>query len=405
MADVLFLSHRIPYPPDKGDKIRAWHMLEHLARTHRVHLGCFVDDPDDLVHETHLRSVCASVLCVPIDRRTQKLRALARLRPGRPLTLGFYQSDALQRWVGKTLAEQPISVAFAYCSAMAPYVMGHTGLAARILDMVDVDSEKWSDYALRSAWPARLVWAREGRTLLQFETRAAQAFDRTLFVSEAECSHFATLAPSTALRLDWVENGVDLDRFSPRHRFDTPFTETGPHLVFTGTMDYWPNVDAVSWFAHDTLPLLRSTHPGARFVIVGASPAPEVLALAGLPGVTVTGRVADVRPYMAHADAIVAPLRIARGVQNKVLEALAMARPVVASSQAHEGIRATAFRDLLVADDPAGMARAVAAILAGQYPGLGAAGRVAMERAYSWDATLSRLDAIIDAVSNISVIW
>lgn len=404
MADALFLSHRIPYPPDKGDKIRAWHMLEHLARTHRVHLGCFVDDPADMAHEAHLQKLCASVCCVPIDRRAQKLRALLRLRPGRPLTLDFYRSTALGRWVDATLARHPVGLAFAYCSAMAPYLMGRAGLPARVLDMVDVDSEKWSEYAQRSAWPARLVWAREGRTLLHFETQAAREFDRTLFVSDAECRRFAGLAPSASGQLDWVENGVDLDRFSPAHEFGTPFNEAGPHLVFTGTMDYWPNVDAVSWFARDTLPLLRATYPGVRFVIVGASPSPEVVALAALPGVTVTGRVADVRPFVAHADAVVAPLRIARGIQNKVLEAMAMARPVVATPQAHEGIRVDTPAELLVAEDPVGMARAISGILDGQHPQLGAAARAAMERTYSWTATLHRFDSIMDAVSAGSVV-
>lgn len=403
LPDALFLSHRIPYPPDKGDKIRAWHMLEHISRTHRVHLGCFVDDPDDMQHEAHLRSVCATVRCVPIDRRVQKLRALAHVRPGRPLTLDFYRSADLAQWVRDTLAAQPVALGFAYCSAMAPYLMGHA-LPRRILDMVDVDSEKWSEYARRTSWPASLVWAREGRTLLRFETEAAQAFDRTLLVSEAETTRFAALAPQVAGRLDWVENGVDLRRFSPGHGFPTPFGDAGPHLVFTGTMDYWPNVDAVSWFARDVLPLLRQSHPGTQFSIVGASPAPEVLALAALPGVAVTGRVADVRPYMAHAHAIVAPLRIARGIQNKVLEGLAMARPVVASPEAHEGIHAEAGRDLLVAGGAQAWASAVGAVLAGHHPGLGAAGRAAVERAYAWQATLRRLDGIITAAPNETVL-
>ena len=326
------------------------------------------------------------------------------LRPGRPLTLDFYRSADLARWVEDTVAAQPIALAFTYCSAMAPYVMGHAGLPNRVLDMVDVDSEKWSEYARRTAWPASLVWAREGRTLLQYETLAAQTFDRTLFVSEAERSRFATLAPATAPRLDWVENGVDLSRFSPAHEFETPFTDPGPHVVFTGTMDYWPNVDAVCWFARDTLPSLQAAHPGLRFTVVGANPASEVLALRALPGVSVTGRVADVRPYMAHAHAIVAPLRIARGIQNKVLEGMAMARPVVASPQAHEGIHVDAPRDLLVAGDPDTLARAVSGILEGRYPGLDAAGRAAVERAYAWPATLRRLDGIIGSVPHAAML-
>ncbi len=395
MGDVLFLSHRIPYPPDKGDKIRAWAMLDHLARSHRVHLGCFVDDPEDMQHEAFLRKLCASVACIPLDRRRQKLLALARLRPGKPLTMGFYHSATLQRWVRDTLAREDVALQFLFCSAMAPYA--RPGIST-VLDMVDVDSEKWTEYASRARFPAKLVWAREGRTLLRAEAAAAAAFDRTLFVSDAECARFATLAPGVADRLDWVENGVNLAYFSPEHRFETPFTETGPQIVFTGTMDYWPNEDAVTWFATSILPLLRHIQTEARFTIVGANPTASVLALGQLPGVTVTGRVPDVRPFVAHAAAIVAPLRIARGIQNKVLEAMAMGRPVVATPQAHEGIRAGAGEAILVADTEAGLAGCLAAVLDGAHAGLGGAARAAMERGYSWTATLSRLDTILDNI-------
>jgi sugar transferase (PEP-CTERM/EpsH1 system associated) len=390
MTDLLFLSHRIPFPPEKGEKIRAWHIFEHLARSHRIHLGCFVDDPADAAHIPTLRALCADLHAVRIDRRTQKLKALLRARPGRPLTLGYFHDAGLKRWVDAKLAAG-IEKIFVYCSAMAPYAM-HAGRPA-VLDMVDIDSEKWTEYAATSAFPARLVWAREGRTLLAFERAAALAYDRALFVSPAECARFATLAPETRGRIDFLENGVDLDRFAPAN-FPRPVADDRPLLTFTGTMDYWPNADAVLWFAREVFPRLRARNPAPRFAIVGTNPTPEVQRLAESEEIIVTGRVADVRPWVAHADAVVAPLRIARGIQNKVLEAMAMGRPVVASPQAFEGVRAEPGRDLLVADGAEAMAEAVAAILDGRHPGLGSAARAAMEQNYPWPAVLARLDAM-----------
>jgi sugar transferase (PEP-CTERM/EpsH1 system associated) len=392
MRNLLFLSHRIPYPPDKGEKIRAWHIFRHLARSHRMHLGCFIDDSHDLGYVPILRDLCTDTACVRLDRRRQKLQALTRMRPGRPLTLDYFHDVGLQRWVDATLSAGQIDRIFVSCSAMAPYVMGSK--LPRILDMVDIDSQKWAEYGARSRLPTRLVWAREGRTLLAFERQAALSFDCSLFVSEAECRHFAALAPESRDRIDWLDNGVDLQRFSPALAFDAPYTPDVPALVFTGTMNYWPNGDAVAWFAREVMPLLRHRSPAPAFYIVGANPGPEILCLAALPGVHVTGRVADVRPYIAHAAICVAPLRVARGIQNKVLEGMAMGRPVIASSQAFEGIRAEPGRDLLIADGAAATAGLVTEVLDGRHPGLGAAARRAVERGYSWSMTLQKLDTL-----------
>ena len=400
MRDLLFLSHRIPYPPEKGEKIRSWHMLRLLARHWRIHLGCFVDDPNDVQHIDYLRGICADIHCVVIDRKTQKLKSLLRARPGRPLSLGYFQDAGLSRWVSGKLADPAIGHAFLYCSAMAPYVMGsNAARLRRVIDMVDVDSEKWADYATRAAFPASLVWRREARTLLAFERAAAQALEHTLFVSAAEAARFVSLAPESAGRVGSLDNGVDLEKFSPAHHLARVFPkggpEGGPVVIFTGTMDYWPNVDAVCWFAASVLPGLRRRHHGLRFFIAGANPSEAVQRLASIEGVHVTGRVPDMRPYLAHADVVVAPLRIARGVQNKVLEAMAMGRPVVASPQAFEGIRAEAGRDLLVADGAGAMAAAISAVLEGGHPDRAASGRRAVETGYDWEATLAELDAIV----------
>ena len=400
MHDLLFLAHRVPYPPDKGDKIRAWHMFRHLAQTHRMHLGCFIDDPADWEHLPTLKAMCADVACFPLDPRRARLKALLRLRPGQPLSLGYFHDRRLQRWVDAKLADPAIERVFVYSSAVAHYAM-HATTPRRVLDFVDVDSTKWTTYAAQARQPMRAVWAREGRTLLAFERRAAASYDFSLFVSEHEWQHFVALAPEAADRSFWVSNGVDLAFFSPELRFPPPFQPSGADLVFTARMDYRPNIDAAVWFARSVLPVLRARRPDARFWIVGAAPTPEVRQLATLPGVQVTGRVPDTRPYIAAADVVVAPLRIARGIQNKILEAMAMARPVVATPEAFAGVRATPGRDILLANSVDDTVQHIIDILDGRHATLGAAGRQAVEATHQWAVTLRMLDRLFDAAPDI----
>ena len=399
---MLFISHRIPYPPDRGEKIRGWNLIRHLGARYRLHYGCLIDDPADWQHVARLRALCADFAAFGIDKRWQKLRALLRFRPGRPLMLDYYDHPGLRRWVHETLTRERIDIVYIYSTAMAPYVLHREG-PRRILDMQDIDSEKWTEYARASRWPMRLVWAREGRTLLAYERAAAMACERTLFVSEQECRRFEELVPEARGRIDRLEQGVDLEKFSPAAVLDNPYGDAAclrrrqaPRLVFTGNMDYWPNADAAVFFAREVMPLLAGRDPAPRFVIVGANPSAEVRALAALPGIEVTGRVPDVRPYVAHAAVSVAPLRLARGIQNKVLEAMALGRPVVASPQAFQGVRARAGEDLLVGEGAAALARLVGEVLDGAHPLLGANGRRAVEQGYSWAGTLARLDGFLD---------
>jgi len=223
----------------------------------------------------------------------QKLKALLRLRRGQPLSLGYFHDRRLKQWVDTKLGDPAIQDVFVFSSAMAGYVMYAEG-TRRILDMVDVDSEKWTAYAETAHFPARLIWAREGRTLLAHERLAAARFDHSLFVSEHEWQRFITLAPETVQRTGWISNGVDFDYFSPERRYSPPFVGEGADIVFTGRMDYRPNIDAVQWFARQVLPALRQHVPTARFWIVGSSPTHDVRELATLSGVQVTSRVAKV---------------------------------------------------------------------------------------------------------------
>jgi sugar transferase (PEP-CTERM/EpsH1 system associated) len=266
----------------------------------------------------------------------------------------------------------------------------------RVIDFVDVDSQKWTEYAQRQSWPLSWVYAREGRTLLRFEREMARSMDASVFVSPAEARLFASLAPESAGKLHAINNGVDTDYFSPEKSYENPFPAGTRPLVFTGAMDYWPNIDAVDFFARSVLPPVRESFPDAAFWIVGSNPSKPVLDLASQPGVTVTGRVPDVRPYLAHARAVVAPLRIARGIQNKVLEAMAMAKTVVATPQAAEGIEGAAGRDYLVAPVGEAFIALTKQALAPGAADLGAAARSYVLATYHWQKSLYKLDVILD---------
>jgi sugar transferase (PEP-CTERM/EpsH1 system associated) len=387
---ILFLAQRIPFPPDKGDKIRSWHILKYLAESHRVFLGCFLDDPLDRAHLAALGEVCAGIACFPISPWSRRLRALLRLRPGKPLTLDYFSDARLSAWVDDTVSRNGIRRAFVFSSSMAPYAMSFDG--RRILDLVDLDSAKWREYARHRPWPLSTVFSREARTLGAFERQAAKAFDQTLFVSEAEAQEFRLLNPDGRAEVAAMPNGVDLTYFSPDKSHPDPFAPGGCRLVFTGAMDYWPNIDAVTWFAEQVLPGLRAAGMPAHFYIVGSRPSRAVRRLARLPHVTVTGRVADVRPFLAHAFAAVAPLRVARGIQNKVLEAMAMGTPVVASAAACCGIATRPGADLAIAGSAEEWVGELLSMSEADRSRLGRAGRCFVERHHRWDHNLHMLD-------------
>lgn len=392
----MFLAHRIPYPPNKGDKIRSFHLLRHLAKRHAIHLGAFVDDPADWQYADALKPYCASIRLEALHPRRAKLTSLIGLLTGQALTLPYYRHAGLKTWARQLAQRGEIRRGLAFSSAMAQFMPD--GLECRVLDMVDVDSDKWTQYATTQPWPLSWIYQREGRQLAEWEAQIAQTFDATLLVSEAEARLFRSRAPAAVDRIGAFENGVDADYFSPEHPFDNPYAAGVRGIVFTGAMDYWPNVDAVSWFAERIFPAVREALPEACFTIVGSRPGEVVTRLARQPGVVVTGGVPDVRPYLAHAACAVAPLRIARGVQNKVLEAMAMGCHVVASPQAAEGIRAEAGRDFHLAADAAAFAAAV--IGWARAPGRNEAARAAILAHYDWTRNLAAVDALFDCATD-----
>lgn len=386
--------HRIPYPPNKGDKVRSFNILRQLARTRRVFLGTFVDHPDDRQHVARLGEWCEDVCAVELDPRLGRIKSLRGLLTGEALSLPYYRSARLAQWARATVAQHGITQAVAFSGPMAQY-LDVPGLQRRIVDFCDVDSAKWTQYAADRPWPMSWLYRREGDRLLAFERRAAMASDASLFVTEAEAALFIRSAPEARERTQVMQNGVDADFFSPANGGESPYPAGDPVIVFSGAMDYWPNIDAVTWFATELLPQIRRSVPEARFWIVGMNPAPAVQALAG-EGITVTGTVPDVRPYIAHADVVVAPLRIARGIQNKVLEAMAMARPVVVSAEAAVGLSARKGEDCEIAQNGEEAVRMVTRLLQGPDVGcvMGAAARRCVVENYSWQAHLARLDVL-----------
>ncbi|HEX8466246.1 MAG TPA: TIGR03087 family PEP-CTERM/XrtA system glycosyltransferase [Allosphingosinicella sp.] len=392
MPETLFLAHRIPFPPDRGDKIRTFHELKHLAGLGRVHLACLADDEEDAANLAGLREAIGPSLGeahVEV-RRISKLAAGARaLIEGRPVSLALFDSGALRGFVERMLSSGRIGTIFAFSGQMGQFVPETLG-ARFVMDFGDVDSAKFEAYGAEGGAMAPIN-RREGRLLAEFERSVAARADVSLFVSQAEADLFRRRSGLESADIRALHNGVDLDYYDPGARF-LPIEESGPLIVFTGQMDYAPNIEAVRWFAGEVMPML----PKARFAIVGRKPPEAVLRLAG-PRTIVTGAVPDVRSWLAAGDVVAAPLRIARGIQNKVLEAMAMARPVVASPAAFEGIEAEPGRHLLVAAEAEAQAEAIAGLIEdrGRAAAMGQAARRRMEEVYRWEARLAPLGEIV----------
>lgn len=392
MANLLYLVHRLPYPPNKGDKVRSFHVLQHLLARHNVHVGTFVDDAEDEVHVDTLRKLCTTLHVERLHPTVARVASLAGLFSGTALTLHYYRNAGLQKWVNTMVLSGGIDASIIFSSSMAQYLESHTNVPI-LADLVDVDSVKWADYAPNHRWPMSWLYKREGRCLLDCERAVASQARRTFFATEVEAQLFRGLAPESASRVEAMNNGVDANFFSVDPGRVSPFPAEEVALVFTGAMDYWPNIDAVIWFAQQVLPGLLARWPRIRFHIVGRSPTATVRALA-CDNVTVTGTVPDVRPYLQHANVVVAPLRLARGIQNKILEAMSMARPVVATRTCVAPLEAEIGVEILAASEAEEFALAIDLLL--QSPDrateIGNAGRQRVLMSYSWAAHLAVLD-------------
>jgi sugar transferase (PEP-CTERM/EpsH1 system associated) len=403
MARILYLVHRMPYPPNKGDKVRSYHLLRHLAERHEVMLGTFVDDPDDAQHVATVQQWCTEVKAVRLHPRRAKLASLSGLLRDEPLTLAYYRDASLAAWVQKLRDEGRVDAVVVFSSSMAQYAEGFE--VPVLVDFVDVDSAKWTEYAKAHRWPMSWLYRREGERLLAYERKVAAGALRSFFVTEKEAGLFGILAPESVPRVQAVGNGVDTLFFAPDPARPNPFEPGEMALVFTGAMDYWPNADAVIWFAREVLPALRQRWPDLRLSIVGRNPTQAVQVLASA-SIRVTGTVADVRPWLQHAAVVVAPLRLARGIQNKVLEAMAMARPVVAATSCAEAIDAVVGVHIAAAGEAEDYVREINALLdrPEMADALGRAARSRVESQYGWSARLAAVDACLPQQTTLELL-
>ncbi len=397
-GEILFLAHRIPFPPDRGDKIRSCHILKCLSELAPVHVATFADSEKDWDHEGDLERVATSHYLA--DRRKNVVLAgLEALALGKPVSLQAFEDKAMATYVDKVCAERPISTIYVFSGQMGQYVPAD--FQGRIvMDLVDVDSAKFEAYAKTSLWPMKAVNAREGRALKREEERLAHSADITLLVSDAEAKLFASrLEDPRGVRVSALPNGIDTTIFNPANVTPEPFLarQKGPHIVFSGQMDYPPNVAAALRIVHRIMPAVWRTFPAAMCHIVGRAPTQEVLACGKRDGVRVWGEVPDVKPFLAGADIVLAPLDIARGIQNKVLEAMAMARPVVLTPEAATGIPAEDGQHFCIEDNDTALFARIVALLTnrGRAETMGQAARKFVVENMGWEAALAKLPSYV----------
>lgn len=388
---ILFLSQRIPYPPNKGDKLRSFNEIKFLSRNHQIDLVCLTDNERELDYVNGLKKYCHSVDVVPLSKSRSKLQAGIGLLTGKPLTAAYFYSHQLQTIVDRKLHQNTYDVIFIFCSSMARYVEQVTDIP-KVIDFVDVDSEKWRQYATYAKFPMNQLYRLESRRLRTYEVKLASSFQHSFFVSKKETEDFRRLVCGCETATP-ILNGVDIEAFCPSNE---PYN---PHmLVFTGAMDYFANIEAVLYFVRRILPLIQKVIPEVRFTVVGSNPSQEICKLPKThTNVSVTGFVEAVQPYVLKSAVLVAPMRIARGVQNKILEGMAMGVPVVTSSLGFEGISATPDRDLFVEDDPQRFADQVIELM--QNPDLrqkaSCNARKTVELHYGWETNLVMLEQVL----------
>jgi sugar transferase (PEP-CTERM/EpsH1 system associated) len=387
-VNILFLSQRVPYPPNRGDKITTWRLVDRMRRKHDVTCVAFAHDAADLQAARDLEAMGIRTLPVRHRDAWKRLRSTPRLLSSSPLTLGVYGSRKLQSLVDRLMPQSDL--AYAYSSSMGAFLEKHAG-RPRIMHFGELDSDKWEQYSRFAGFPMRQVYRREARTLLEFERRVALTFTESVLCTPVEKRIFDEKIPGA--RSVVLRNGVDLNHYKPAGT-----QAWAGHVVFTGVMNYYPNVDACRFFVKEIFPLVRREFPRARFTIVGAHPTAEVRRLGRTIGVSVTGYVADTRKILRTAAVSVAPLRIARGIQNKVLEAMAMGVPVVGTSAAVQGVDGRAGRDYLVADDAAGFAERVCSLLRDPVVAQenGMRGRRFVEENYDWEVVFRPLDEMLE---------
>ncbi|MEA3417132.1 MAG: TIGR03087 family PEP-CTERM/XrtA system glycosyltransferase [Thermodesulfobacteriota bacterium] len=403
--NILYIAHRIPYPPNKGDKIRSFNEIKHLSASHNVDLVCLADSADDLKYKSNLQKYCRRVFVQHFKISQAKLRGLVSLIKGKAISVGYFYSKKIQQVVDRWMSGTTYDAVICFSSPMAEYVLNQSTnhlinhSTKTIMDFCDVDSEKWLQYSQKSKFPLNLIYRIENKRLLEYEKKINRSFDNSIFVSQQEADLFYRLFPE-AENVFVIENGVDLEYFSQLvTRNQQPVTSNQqPTLLFTGAMDYWANVDGVLWFCEKIFPIVKDRYPKVQFYIVGSSPNTEIQKLGhNNKSINITGFVEDIRPYYKEADVCVIPLRIARGIQNKVLEAMSMGKAVVTTSAAVQSIKATPGEHLLVEDNSDKFVEAVFRLLENNtlrnY--LGTNARQFVKSNYNWQTNMKKFDKLI----------
>jgi sugar transferase (PEP-CTERM/EpsH1 system associated) len=392
---ILFVCHRVPYPPKRGGKIRPFNMIRHLGMLgHQVTVASLARSAAELDEAAPLAGHCERMLVEIIPDSRAWLQTIVRLPSTEPSSFGYFRSGALARRIRDEIARQAFDLIICHCSSVAPYVESVRGIP-KMLDYGDMDSQKWREYASHRPPPLSAGYWLEAVKLERRERSLSHSFDLCTCTTAAELSSLRDLGIRTPS--DWFPNGVDADYFSPtdgRYDADT--------VCFVGRMDYFPNQQAVLGFCRDVLPRIQARRPGVRLQIVGADPPGHIRALGGIQGVTVTGSVPDVRPFVRGSAMTVAPLQIARGTQNKILESMALGVPVICSPQASDGVDAVPGEDLLVADSPAEWAARVCELL--ERPDVrqtfASSARARVLGHHSWVASMSRMTTLIEDLMN-----
>jgi sugar transferase (PEP-CTERM/EpsH1 system associated) len=391
-ARILYLTHRVPFPPDRGDRIRTWNVLKFLAGRASIDLVCLADEPVSDATLQELRKVTNQLAVIPHSGRMRYARGAISMLLGRTVTEGLFHSPELagviREWSSRTTYDAVLASSSGVARYLSPPCV--TVDSKRWVDLIDVDSQKWLDYAKAVRFPMSLIYRTEGRRLRDVECRLAATCDRLLVVSEAERDLFRSFCPTD--RIAAVSNGVDYEYFAPQ----SGRTAESFSCAFVGVMNYKPNVDAVIWFAEHVWPRICQRYPDAGFTIVGKSPTSEVQALQSVSGIEVTGSVPDVRPWLMRATCAVVPLQIARGVQNKVLEAMACGRPVICSPEPLKGLAVEPGMHLLKAESADEWVSAVSRVFDDKelQQNLGDAAVHWVRQHYSWDSALTMLNEL-----------
>jgi sugar transferase (PEP-CTERM/EpsH1 system associated) len=402
---ILWLNAGLLLPLDKGGKLRTWHVMRHLARRHDITYLSFEDATQTAADRDGMREVCSRLETVPrrdAAKGTWRFYADAAgyIVDRVPYAVAKYRSAAYRAKVEQLLARERFDLIV--CDFLPPVVNLPRRLPCpSIVFTHNVEAEIWRRHAEQAANPlSKHLLTQQWTRMLAFEAAALARFDLVLAVSEADSRTFARLYPgSLKAPVHVVQTGVETDYFTPAATPPSP-----AHMVFTGSMDWLPNEDGMTYFCREILPKIREREPEATLSIIGRSPTPAVARLSEIPGVEVTGRVDDVRPHIAVGAVYVVPLRIGGGTRLKIFEAMSMAKAVVSTTIGAEGLPVTSGRDIEIADDPARFAEAVVRLMRDQETRRAiesAARRLVVER-YDWSAVAADFEEALMKAAGVT---